>query len=81
MVRLNQRKPGETSHINSIPASRSTGSMTMRVSSSTVPRSATAASRSEATRSPEDAIFSSPRMSVPSAWYCSLCRDGDPPRR
>ena len=54
-----------------MPASRNAGSITIRASSSTVPKSDTTASRSDATRNPEEAIFSSPRINVPSTWYCS----------
>src|ERR1035437_8555905 len=69
MVGLHSGNPSPTSQISEMPASRSPGSMTMRASSSKVPRSATTASRSEAARRPEDAIFSSPWIRVPSTWY------------
>ena len=57
------------SQVTSIPASRREGSITMRVSSSTVPRSATTRFAVAKPRvRPEEAIFSRPRISDPSAW-------------
>src|SRR5437016_2636332 len=53
------------------PISRTAASVTMRASSSTVPRSATTAALRDAMRTPDEAIFSRPLMIVPRAWKCS----------
>ena len=69
MIGLHQGQAWGESQTRAMPASCRLGSITMRASSSTVPRSATAASRLEAARSPEEAIFPSPSIRVPSTRY------------